>query len=128
MKSRLWITLAGLVVATLAPAQSFDKLWKDYDAAIEADRPRTALSVAETIARKALDKDDDGQLVKALFAERSLWGTLSPDSMTAATARLERREGAGGTPRRGQQFGIRQRNAGCFLFSAHILKSLRIIL
>lgn len=91
MKSRLWITLAGALVATLAPAQSFDKLWKNYDTAIEADRPRTALSVAETIARKALDKDDDGQLVKALFAERSLWGTLSPDSMAAATARLERR-------------------------------------
>ena len=94
MKSRLWTTLAGALVATLAPAQSFDKLWKNYDTAIEADRPRTALSVAETIARKALDKGDDGQLVKALFAERSLWGSLSPDSMTAATARLERRADA----------------------------------
>ena len=52
MKSRLWTTLAGALVATLAPAQSFDKLWKNYDTAIEADRPRTALSVAETIARK----------------------------------------------------------------------------
>jgi len=94
MRNRLWTTLAGLLVTTLAPAQNFNKLWKNYDAAIEADRPRTAISVAGEIARKALDKGDDGQLVKALFAERSLWGSLSPDSMTAATARLERRADA----------------------------------
>ena len=90
MNKRLLLCLSATLIALLAPAQSFNKLWKQYDAARRADRPRTALTVAREVARKALDEGNNGQLVKALFAERQLLGTLSPDSLSAATARLER--------------------------------------
>ena len=90
MNKRLLLCLGATLIALLAPAQSFNELWKQYDAARRADRPRTALTVAREVARKALDEGNNGQLVKALFAERQLLGTLSPDSLSAATARLER--------------------------------------
>ena len=69
MNKRLLLCLSATLIALLAPAQSFNKLWKQYDAARRADRPRTALTVAREVARKALDEGNNGQLVKALFAE-----------------------------------------------------------
>ncbi len=88
MNVKFILAIACLFAATLAPAQSFHKLWKDYDAAVKADRPRTALSLTQALTRKALDEGDDGQLVKALFAGRNLWGQLSPDSLAEMDARI----------------------------------------
>ncbi len=90
MNKRTWVSVIGAMAFTLLPAQSFKKLWKDVDAATAADRPRTALTVVRQIADKAAADGDEGQQVKALFAERTLAGHLSPDSLDAATRRIER--------------------------------------
>ena len=60
-----------------------------------ADRPRTALTVAREVARKALDEGNNGQLVKAcdllaafLEADESLRNGVASGYLTQARLRL----------------------------------------
>jgi len=72
-------------------ADPFSGMWKEYNAAVKKDQPRTALAVLQRIQRKAEQRKSYGNLLSALLEERNTLGQLSPDSVDAAEKRLEER-------------------------------------
>lgn len=91
MTNRKQILAAGLLLlgATAAPAQTFDRLWKDVDAAMAKDQPRTALAAVGQIRDKAAVANDEGQLLSATLAALWLDDAVSPDSTAINISRME---------------------------------------
>ncbi|MDO4929716.1 MAG: alpha-2-macroglobulin family protein [Bacteroidales bacterium] len=86
-----FLQILGLFIAsTIATyGQSYDKLWKDAEAAIDKDQPQSALAFVEQVYAKALDEDNDAQLLRAVLIRLQLKGDVAPDSAAVLTARLE---------------------------------------
>lgn len=83
----LCLVLCGSIAAW---GQSFDRLWKDAEAAIAKDQPQSAMTIVDKVREKALAEDNDGQLLRAILVRIQLSGDVSPDSARLATTRLER--------------------------------------
>lgn len=84
------ILLLLLVLLPLsAVAQSYDKLWKQAQAATEADQPRTALGFVEQMRQKAAAEGNRAEELRAMIYACTLWGDISRDSLDAAWRRME---------------------------------------
>lgn len=78
-------------MAAPAMATPYDGMWKEFNAAIEKDRPRTAIDALQRIQQKAERQKDYAVLLKAMLEEKGVQGMLSPDSVDAALKRLAAR-------------------------------------
>ena len=58
----------------------------------DKDQPKSALAAIEKIERKAEKGQDYGNLLAALMKELAMQNELSPDSLSAAKARLKKRQ------------------------------------
>ena len=86
---RLLMTLL-LAAAPFAAvqAQTYEKLWADTDEALRKDLPKTALRHVEAVYDKAARERDEAQMLRALVYACRLKGEVSPDSLSAARARI----------------------------------------
>lgn len=89
MKKPFLILAILLVMPLLATAQTYSRLWKDYEAAVSGDLPKTAVSVLDKVRAKALAEGNDGQLLRAVLLRLQQTSELSPDSLTAGLERLD---------------------------------------
>lgn len=89
MKRTLLILLLPLWLAAGASGQSFSRLWKQVEEACRDDLPRTALGLTESIRRKALAENNDGELLRAMLTEHMLWDNISTDSAATMAGRME---------------------------------------
>jgi len=88
MKRYFVLFLCLLFVGSLC-AQRYDKLWAQAENAARKDLPKTAWGYLAQIKEKAIREGNDGQLLRAVLAERSCGEEVSPDSAAALTARME---------------------------------------
>lgn len=83
MKKRISILLTVLVaISTALPvvAQSYDKLWREAEAAIRQDLPQSALHPVNAVYQKAVSESNDAQMLRALLMRHLLWNDIAPDS------------------------------------------------
>ncbi|MBQ0074829.1 MAG: hypothetical protein KBT34_11625 [Prevotella sp.] len=69
-------------------AQSFDALWKQYNAARDNDLPQSAISVLRKIESKAKKEAKYGHFLAAMTCDIGMCNELSPDSAKAQQNRL----------------------------------------
>ncbi len=72
-----------------AAAQTFDDLWKQAVAAIEADKPQTAFRCTQEIVRKALAEHNNVQLLRASLMGHVYGSALAPDTAEICLERME---------------------------------------
>ena len=73
---------------------SFDSLWKQFEAASDKDLPQKELEVLSTIVNKATRSKEYGQLLKAELMAAQVRTDISPDSLAPAVGRLKERASA----------------------------------
>ena len=86
---RYLLLCVGLFFVLCAAAQSYEKLWSKYEDAFDDDKPKTALSILQTIGRKAANEKNDGQLIRSMIFTLQVQEEISPDSLLPEVARLE---------------------------------------
>ena len=95
MKKKAFITIImALLLPMAAMADTYASLWKQYDAAVKKDHPRTQIKVLDDIIEKATRERAYGQLLKAQLMSAQAITAISPDSLAPAVARLEAAESA----------------------------------
>lgn len=95
MKKKALITIImALLLPLAAMADTYASLWKQYDAAVNKDHPRTQLNVLTSIIEKATRERAYGHLLKAQLMSVQAIAAISPDSLAPAVARLEAEESA----------------------------------
>lgn len=67
-------------VALSVSARSFNRLWNEYEKAVEADRPETAFAVAQQILQKALQEHQQGQFLSASLAATAMQHQWMPEN------------------------------------------------
>ncbi|MGN1376606.1 MAG: MG2 domain-containing protein [Prevotella sp.] len=72
-----------------AIADNYTKLWKQVDDARQKDLPRTQIDLLQTIANKAIEENNYGQLMKAEFSSIGVWKSVSADSILPKLQKLE---------------------------------------
>lgn len=93
-KDNLWRKMAFvtffILTTLIMNAQDiiYTPLWKQADAAEQADKPQTRRKVLAEIVAKATAEDNCGQLLRALLADRLALADLSSDSIEEATRRI----------------------------------------
>ncbi len=88
-KTALATVLIAFLLPVMALADSYASLWKQYDAAVNKDHPRTQIKVLDEIVAKATREKAYGQLIKAQVASAQAITAISPDSLDPAVKRLE---------------------------------------
>ena len=88
-KTALATVLIAFLLPVMALADSYASLWKQYDAAVNKDHPRTQIKVLDQIIAKATREKAYGQLIKAQVASAQAITAISPDSLDPAVKRLE---------------------------------------
>lgn len=81
--------IALSLIAAPVMAAPYDGMWKEFNAAIGKDQPRTALTVLQRIRQKAEAQKSYGNLLKAMLEEQGVLSMLSPDSVEAAQKRFD---------------------------------------
>lgn len=93
MKKTAFATiLIAFLLPVMALADSYTSLWKQYDAAVSKDHPRTQIKVLGEIITKATHEKAYGQLLKAQVASAQAITAISPDSLDPAVKRIEAAE------------------------------------
>ncbi len=93
MKKTAFATvLIVFLLPVMAWADSYASLWKQYDAAVNKDHPRTQIKVLGEIITKATHEKAYGQLLKAQVASAQAITAISPDSLAPAVKRIEEAE------------------------------------
>lgn len=93
MKKTAFATiLIAFLLPVMALADSYTSLWKQYDAAVSKDHPRTQIKVLGEIITKATREKAYGQLLKAQVASAQAITAISPDSLDPAVKRIEAAE------------------------------------
>lgn len=82
------LCLLGLSLGQ-AFGQSYSRLWKDTQAAINDDHPKTALLSVDRIVDKATHEGQEAQLLRATLVRLQLQNDIAPDSARAMRLRLE---------------------------------------
>ena len=72
-----------------AAGQSYDRLWKDTQAAMNNDKPKTALQTVERIVAKATAEHQEAQLLKGVLVRLQLHKDIAPDSAKKMLRQLE---------------------------------------
>lgn len=82
---------------------SYDKSWAKVEQHINDDLPKSAISEAEKILKKATSEGNFAQAARAGFTLMAMRGNISPDSMVVDVEKLEnliqQREATADTPR-----------------------------
>lgn len=76
-----------------AAAQSYARLWKDAQAAMNDDKPKTALQTVERIVAKATAERQEAQLLKGVLVRLQLHQDIAPDSAKKMLRQLEETAG-----------------------------------
>ena len=76
-----------------AAAQSYARLWKDAQAAMNDDKPKTALQTVERIVAKATAERQEAQLLKGVLVRLQLHQDSAPDSAKKMLRQLEETAG-----------------------------------
>ena len=76
-----------------AAAQSYARLWKDAQAAMNDDKPKTALQTVERIVAKATAERQEAQLLKGVLVQLQLHQDIAPDSAKKMLRQLEETAG-----------------------------------
>lgn len=76
-----------------AAAQSYARLWKDAQAAMNDDKPKTALQTVERIVAKATAERQEAQLLKGVLVRLQLHQDIAPDSAKKVLRQLEETAG-----------------------------------
>ena len=76
-----------------AAAQSYARLWKDAQAAMNDDKPKTALQTVERIVAKATTERQEAQLLKGVLVQLQLHQDIAPDSAKKMLRQLEETAG-----------------------------------
>ena len=76
-----------------AAAQSYARLWKDAQAAMNDDKPKTALQTVERIVAKATAERQEAQLLKGVLVQLQLHQDIAPDSAKNMLRQLEETAG-----------------------------------
>lgn len=88
MKRIYLLCLAYLTMLCLS-AQNFEHYWQNVEAALKADRPKTALATLDTICREAIEANENGWLLRSMLVRQTCCNNLSPDSGAVALKQLE---------------------------------------
>lgn len=86
---RLTFLLMTMCVALGMNAQSYSKLWKQYEAAVSDDLPKTALQHVRKIVDKARHDRNMPWLLRGEFAEYALMNDVSSDSSAVVLKQIE---------------------------------------
>lgn len=90
MRKTAFLLLMALMLMPVAMfGDSYSKLWKQVDEAVQKDLPKTQIQLLQTIADKAEAGNDYGQLLKAETRMASVWYSISADSLPSQLSRLE---------------------------------------
>lgn len=81
------LLLCFLILSTVS-AQTYDVLWKQYNAARDNDLPQSAISVLHKIETKAKKEARYGHYLAAMTCNIGMCNELSPDSAKAQQERL----------------------------------------
>ncbi len=91
MTKRLFFILFCLFCGSITlQSQSYDKLWKSVEDAIQKDHPQTALSALKSIEQKAMVEHKEGQLLASLLKQYRLQAEVSADSARALLLDIDR--------------------------------------
>lgn len=85
----IWCLVWMMVSSVLA--QSYDKLWSQAASMRKKDLPRSEIAILQTIADKATEHKDYGQLLAAELRQASLWNDISVDSLASVIDRMEQK-------------------------------------
>ena len=77
-----------LMLTLTVPAQTFDTLWKQYNAARDNDLPQSAIKALRKIEAKAKQEGKYGHYLAAMTCDIGMSNELSPDSAKAQQERL----------------------------------------
>lgn len=81
--------LLSLLIAPVARAQSFDKLWKQVEQADKKSLPQTAIKLTTQIYQKAEAEKNSPQMLKAYTWRMKYRDALTPDSFYVSLRGLE---------------------------------------
>lgn len=86
-------TIFALITAVMLPigtfADKYTELWKQYDAAMKKDMPKTQIEVLDKIAAQAAKEKSYGNLLNAEVKRINALASVSPDSISPAIKTLE---------------------------------------
>lgn len=95
MRKKALVTfILALLIPLAVRAESYASLWKQYDAAVRKDQPRTQIKVLDNIIAKATRERAYGHLIKAQLMSVQAITSISPDSLAPAVKRMETAESA----------------------------------
>lgn len=86
---KIHLIIVAWWVTTLLSAQSYNKLWKAVDTALYTDKPRTAISLLDSISRKAVRENNNSWLLRSLLVRYTCVDNISPDSGAVDLLQLE---------------------------------------
>ncbi len=90
MRKTLALALAAVLALPIGVrADSYKRLWAEYEAAERGDLPRTQAEVLERVAAKAAQEGSWGNLLKAQTRLMAVMHSISPDSLAPRVAALE---------------------------------------
>lgn len=85
------LSAALMLITAVSRADDYNSLWKKVESAENKDLPRTRIGLLENIAGMAAANKDYGHLLKAEYMLMEAWAAISPDSLTARLAMMERK-------------------------------------
>ena len=91
-KIAFWALALLMMACQTAFADNYDALWKQYEAAITKDLPKTAINVLNKIEQRAKADKQYGSMLKALICRGGLQTSIAPDSLLSEVQRLEAAE------------------------------------
>ena len=83
------LMMAAWLLPSMAFADSYSSLWKQWERAVVRDHPKTELMVLQKIADKATAERAYGHLLKAQVQAVNVQLQLSPDSLRSGVKRME---------------------------------------
>lgn len=84
------LSLIFLCIASMANAQTYDKLWKEIEAAKKKSLPQTVTKLSEQLFRKAESERNTPQMLKAYMTRATYQTQITPDSFYVSLSGLEK--------------------------------------
>lgn len=93
----LLLTITFATLPAMLLADSYSSMWKQANAAMKKDQPRTHISILKKIASKAASEKAYGHLLKAQMQMASAEISIAPDSLQPIVRRIEALEAEAST-------------------------------
>jgi len=89
MKNRIILLAISIMLAVAMQAQTYDQLWKRVEQMEQKDLPKSVITEAQEIYRKAKKERNVPQMMKAYLTMMACRKNISPDSLAVDIKGLE---------------------------------------